>query len=193
MNHSADGIQSPMSRAATLVGSMPADMGEVTNTCPLPGGASAPACLPVKLGTQAMYGTSVTMDATAGVSLTTDTGMQVMRIREPANGAVTGYVIDRNGTPTMVLGLELYMDAPDMSITLSSHDLHSKKLSVVLEGPLTFLPDGRIAIVLSNTADLPVEINIDAPLGIAGSVKLIVPKGEMKLQLLSPAQRGVSL
>jgi hypothetical protein len=176
-----------------LVGSMPADMGEVTTTCPLPGGGSAPACLPVRLGAQSMYGTSVQMDATAGLSLTTDTGMQLMRIREPATGPVTGYVIDRNGTPTMVLALELYMDAPDMSITLSSHDLHSKPLSVQLEGPLTFLPDGRIAIALSNTADMPVEINIDAPLGIAGSVKLIVPKGEMKLQLLSPAQRGVSL
>jgi hypothetical protein len=92
-----------------------------------------------------------------------------------------------------VLGLELYMDAPDMSITLSSHDLHSKPLSVTLEGPLQFLPDGRIAITLSNTADLAVEIHIDAPLGIAGSVKLIVPKGEMRLQLLSPAQRGVQL
>ncbi|HEY5926198.1 MAG TPA: hypothetical protein VIV11_31150, partial [Kofleriaceae bacterium] len=109
------------------------------------------------------------------------------------SGPVTGYLIDRNGTPTMVLALDLYMDAPDMSITLSSHDLHSKPLSVQLEGPLEFLPDGRIAISLSNTADLPVEIAIDAPLGISGSVRLIVPKGEMRLQLLSPAQRGVQL
>jgi len=85
------------------------------------------------------------------------------------------------------------MDAPDMSITLSSHDLHSKKLSVQLEGPLTFLPDGRISISLANTADMPVQVNIDAPLGIAGSVNMIVPKGEMRLQLLSPALRGVSL
>jgi hypothetical protein len=34
------------------------------------------------------------------------------------------------------------------------------------------------------------ELGIDAPLGIAGSVKMIVPKGEMKLQLMSPAPRG---
>jgi hypothetical protein len=176
-----------------LVGSMPVDMGAVTTTCPLPGGGSAPACVPVRLTPQAMYGTSVQMQANAGITITTDTGTQVMRIREPASGPVMGYIIDRSGTPTMVVALELYMDAPDMSIPLSSHDLHSKKLSVQLEGPLTFLPDGRIVISLSNTADLPVEVGIDAPLGISGTVQMIVPKGEMKLSLMSPPQRGVQL
>ena len=82
------------------------------------------------------------------------------------------------------------MDAPDLSLPLSSHDLHSKPLSLSLEGPLTFLPDGRIAIALSNVADVPLEINIDAPLGIGGSVGLVLPRGEMKLQLLSPQLRG---
>ena len=37
---------------------------------------------------QAMYGTSVTMDADAGGDRTsTDTGTTVMRVREPATGA----------------------------------------------------------------------------------------------------------
>ncbi|HEY5923041.1 MAG TPA: Ig-like domain-containing protein, partial [Kofleriaceae bacterium] len=57
-----------------LVGSMPVDMGEVTTTCPLPGGATAPQCVPVRLAAQAMYGTSVQMDANAGIGITTDTG-----------------------------------------------------------------------------------------------------------------------
>jgi hypothetical protein len=113
-----------------------------------------------------------------------------MRVREPGGGDVKGYIVDRCGMPTFVTTLELYMDAPDMSIPLSSHDLHSKPLSVALEGPVAFLADGRIAIQLANTADLPVAVGIDAPLGIAGSVKMIVPKGEMKLQLMSPAPRG---
>lgn len=175
-----------------LLGAMPVDLGEVTTSCPLPGGQSAASCVPVTVSAQAMYATSVTMSATLGVSITTDTGTSVMRVREPG-GPVTGYIVDRNGTPTMVAALDLYMDAPDMSILLSSHDLHSKPLSVQLEGPVTFLPDGRIAIALANTADLPVEVKVDAPLGLGGTVKMIVPAGEMKLQLVSPSPRSVSL
>lgn len=181
-----------------LVGSMPAIMGAASTTCPLPGGESAPVCIPVTMSAQSMYGTSVTMDANAGLTISTPTGIQVMRIREPASGPVMGYVIDRGGTPTMVVALDLYMDAPDMriqaiGIQAATHDLHSKKLSVVLEGPLTFRPDGRIAISLANTADLAVDVNIDITILGDAVVKMVVPKGEMKLQLLSPAQRGVSL
>ena len=51
-------------------------------------------------------------------------------------------------------------------------------------------PDGRMAITLANTGDLPVKVSIDAPLGVAGSINMVVPAGEMKLQLLSPAPRG---
>lgn len=176
-----------------LMGSMPADMGALMTNCQLPGGETAPVCIPVTLSPQAMYGTSVSMTADVGLSISTDTGVQVMRVREPASGPVMGYVVDRNGTPTMVVALDLYMDAPDMSVTLSSHDLHSKPLTTQLEGPVTFLPDGRFSITLSNTADLPVQVHIDGPLGIAGDVKMVVPKGEMKLSLVSPALRGVSL
>jgi hypothetical protein len=104
---------------------------------------------------------------------------------------VRGYIIDRGGTPTMVVALDLYMDAPDMDVVLSSHDLHSKPISVALEGPVTFLPDGRIAIGLANVADVPVAVTIEAPLGLGGTVSMLVPEGEMKLQLVSVAPRGV--
>jgi hypothetical protein len=117
-----------------------------------------------------------------------------MRIREPAGGGpVMGYIINGGTTPTMVVSLDLYMDAPDMSIPLSSHDLHSKPLTIALSGPVNFLPDGRIAIQLANTADVPVTINISAPLGISGGVELVVPMGEMHLELVSPPLRGVEL
>ncbi len=175
-----------------LLGSMPVEMGALTSSCPLPDGSSAASCIPVAIAAQAMLATSVSMNATAIIGIDTDTGTSVMRVREPAGGPVTGYIIDRAGTPTMVVKLELYMDAPDMSIPLSSHDLHSKPLSVTLQGPVTFLPDGRIAISVQNTAALPVEVKIDAPLGVAGSVKMQVPAGEMKLQLYSPPLRGVT-
>jgi hypothetical protein len=158
--------------------------------CTLPGGGSAPSCIPVTIAPEIMYATSVSMDANAIITISTDTKTSVMRVREPASGPVTGYIYDDNG-PTMIVSLDLYMDAPDMSITLSSHDLHSKPLSATLKGPVTFLPDGRIAIAIASIADVPVTINISTPVGGA-NVNLIVPAGEMKLKLLSRPLRGVA-
>ena len=140
----------------------------------------------------AMYATTVTMEANIGLPIPSSTGTSVMRIREPASGPVTGYIIDGGGKPKMVVALDLYMDAPDLNVPLSQHDLHSKPLSVMLEGPVQFLPDGRIVIQMANVADLPVTVAIEAAaLGIMGTIQMIVPKGEMKLQLVSAPIRGV--
>ncbi len=56
---------------------------------------------------QAMYATSITMNATvAGLfTVDTDTGTSVMRIREPASGPVMGYIIDGGGQPKLVASL----------------------------------------------------------------------------------------
>jgi hypothetical protein len=172
-------------------GAMPVQLGELQQNCALPDGSTAPACVPLGLSAQAMFGTSLTMKASVGISITTDTGTNVMRIREPAGGQVQGFIIDDGGSPKMVASLDLYMDAPDMSIPLSDHDLHSKQISIALAGPVTFLPDGRIAIALANVADVPMAVNIDAPLGLGGAVEMILPAGEMKLQLVSRPLRGV--
>jgi len=173
-----------------ITGAMPVELLPLTHTCPLPGGETASSCVPVVLTTQVVYATSVAIDATAVVGISTSTNLSVMRLREPAGGPVTGYLVDDHGTPTLVVALELYLDAPDMSIPLSSHDLHSKPLSLTLRGPMRFLADGRIAIAVSNVADVPINVTINAPLGVSGSVKMILPRGEMKLQLVSPPLRG---
>ena len=190
----ADCIPSTTEKEACmyLLGALPVEMGELTTTCPLPDGTTAAACVPVLMSPQAMYATSVSMTATAVININTDTGTSVMRVREPSSSPVTGYIIDKGGKATLVTKLDLYMDAPDMSIPLSSHDLHSKPLSLVLEGPVTFLPDGRIAIAVSNTADVPVTVSIKA-VGLSGAVNMIVPKNEMKLQLVSKPLRGAPL
>jgi hypothetical protein len=186
-----DGTQNCM----YLLGAMPVEMGELAMNCALPDGTTAPACIPVTMFPEAMYATSVSLDASIGFSIDTDTGESVMRIREPAGGGpVMGYIVDGGAAgPQLVASLSLYMDAPDMSVPLSSHDLHSKPLNVSLAGPVTFLPDGRIAIALANTADVPVTVNISAPLGIDGSVAMVLPAGQMKLQLVSPPVRGGEL
>ncbi|MFN0250084.1 MAG: Ig-like domain-containing protein [Kofleriaceae bacterium] len=176
-----------------LLGDMPVTMGELQRNCALPGGLSAASCVPVTMSPQAMLATNISMNATVVISIGTDTGTSVMRIREPATGPVMGYIYDDAGTPTLIAQLDLYMDAPDMSIALNlaSHDLHSKPLALTLKGPVTFLPDGRIAISAANTADLPVTVNITS-LVADGAVRMVVPAGEMKLRLVSPMLRGVS-
>jgi hypothetical protein len=177
-----------------LSGAMPVQLLPLAHDCALPGGETAASCVPVVLSPEAMYATSVqiaanVMISTATINLTTDTNTSVMRIRQPA-GPVTGYLIDDHGTPTLVAALELYLDAPDMDILLSTHDLHAKPLSVVLRGPTRFLPDGRLAIAAGNVADVPLEVHIKAPLGMPGSVQMVLPQGELKLQLVSAPSRG---
>lgn len=178
-----------------LQGAMPTTMLDAQMNCMLPDGNTVPSCIPVDMSPQAMYGTSTQMHAvtSVGIGMDTDTGTVVMRLREPSSGPITGYIYDKGGTPTLQVALALYMDAPDMSITLSSHDLHSKPLQLVLEGPVEFLEDGRIAIDLANMADMPVTINISNSLLGSGSVDLLVPQGLMTLQLISPPVRGALL
>ena len=184
------GATNGMDACLYVQGGMTAEMEPVASNCTLPDGSTAASCVPVALDPEVMYATSVSMKASVGVSITSNTGTSVMRVRQPAQGPVMAYIFDNNGTPTMIAQLGLYMDAPDMSIPLSSHDLHSKPLTVTLEGPVQFLPDGRIAIAVANTADVPLQVNIKAPFGITGGVKMVIPKGEMKLQLVSPLLRG---
>lgn len=177
-----------------LAGTMPVELLPLAHGCPLPGGDTAGSCVPAVLSPQMMYATSVTMTATAVVglstiTLTTATAMLVMRIRQPETGPITGFLINDNGTLALVASLEVYLDAPDMNIPLVSHDLHSKPLSVTLRGPARFLPDGRIAIAVANIADLPLSVAISGP-GLSGAVDMVIPRGEMKLQLVSPPLRG---
>jgi len=181
-----------------LAGALPVELLPLAHDCPLPGGGSAASCMPVAVSPQVMFGTSLALDASAvigmsTVSINTVTGMFVLRIREPAGGPVTGYLIDDAGTPTLVIALELYLDAPDMSVPLLDDDMHSKPLSVSLRGPLRFLPDGRISIAVTNIADLPIRVGItgeDHGQPVAGSVDMVIPQGEMKLSLVSPPLRG---
>jgi hypothetical protein len=172
-----------------IAGAIPAQLGDVRTDCALPDGTTEPICVPVAMTPQTMYSTSIAMTATAlGIGIAADTGMSVMRMRD--RDPLEGYIVERDGKPTMIAALALYMDAPDMSLPLSQHDLHSKPLAVLLEGPVTFRADGRLALALSNVADVPISVGINAPLGISGAVNLVVPAGDMSLQLVTPPQRA---
>ncbi|MEO6773491.1 MAG: Ig-like domain-containing protein [Kofleriaceae bacterium] len=173
-------------------GSMATELLPIQMGCALPDGTMVPVCQPVAIAPGVMFGTAVGMDAVAtlGITLSTSTDTSIMRIREPATGPITGYVYDDGGSPAMMVKLDLYMDAPDMSITLSTHDLHSKPVSLMLEGPVSFTPDGRMSIAVANVADVPIVIHISTTLAGASTVALTLPAGQMKLQLLSAALRG---
>ena len=183
------------SKACIFVsGLMPVEMQAVQQNCTLPDGSTAPTCMPVAIPAEAMYGTSISMSAQVVISLTNDTGTSVMRVRPPAGGGpVIGYVITQNGGPELVVWLDLYMDAPDLSLPLgTTHDLHSKPLTLKLQGPVTNLADGRISISVSNIEDVPLTVNISTIAG-NGAVMMNIAKGDMKLQLLSPPLRGALL
>jgi hypothetical protein len=176
-----------------VLGALPVELGALQQNCTLPDGSTAASCVPVAMTASAIYGTSVALNATVAdlFSTTSNTGTAVMRVREPASGPPMGYIIDMGGTATLVAQLSLYLDAPDLSLPLgASHDLHSKAITVSLQGPVSFLPDGRIAIAAVSTADVNVTVNISGPLGISGAIQMQIPAGQMKLQLVSPLLRG---
>lgn len=174
-----------------MLGTIPAQLGARRDNCVLPDGSTVATCVPVGMSAQTMFSTSMGMTAAAlGIGIPTETGMTVMRVRETPDRPLEGFIIERAGRPVMVVALGLYMDAPDMSLPLAQHDLHSKALEVMLEGPVTFRSDGRIALSLRNLVDVPVAVGINAPLGIQGTVELVIPEGAMQLQLLSAPQRG---
>jgi hypothetical protein len=171
-------------------GSMATELMPIQMGCTLPDGTMVPVCQPVIIAPGVMYGTSVDMDAVALFTLSTSTETSIMRVREPATGPITGYVYDDGGSPKMMVKLDLYMDAPDMSVPLSSHDLHSKPISLTLKGPVTFTPDGRMSIAVANLADVPIVINLTTTGFISSTVSLKLPVGQMKLQLVSAPLRG---
>ena len=75
------------------------------------------------------------------------------------------------------------VSAPAIAQTVQS-DKHAFRVVTLVRGlqnpwSMAFLPDGRIAIAVSNVADVPVEVTIDAPLGIGGTVQIILPAGDL--------------
>lgn len=127
----------------------------------------------------------------------TATGPNIMRVRyEPAdpvndpNGPRTvpplGFIVDTPDGPVFRITFDLLFDAPALSVPGLSHNVKSLPIDdVVLEGPLDFLPDGRLFIGLQNQAPLDVDLEITlGDLG-AGTVQLQIPPGGINLSYQS--------
>lgn len=171
---------------------LPVSVGALQERCPLDGNGapttSGGPCLEVRVLPNVIFNTSMSMNTTAiGFLPINDlpTHEMIMRIREPS-GPALGYILRDPGDafPQFVIRQSVYLDAPDLRILggVVSHDVKSKPLDVVLKGPVTFLPDGRMRVALQNLADVPLRVSISAL--ATGAIDLRIPKGEMHLTLV---------
>ncbi len=131
----------------------------------------------------------------------TRTGPQVMRIRYAGpnrDQPVTAYIFRNTSGQLSLRGtLELYLDAPALVgrataigiiPTLLTHNLHSFPLTVQVEGPVSFLPDGRMLARLENTADITLNVELTANVVLdipGGSITLTIPARTMVMEGVS--------
>jgi hypothetical protein len=182
---------------SALSAALPITLLPAAHGCALPGGTDpAASCVPVALSPQLVIAASVRLNATLVVNsqtttIDTEIGALVMRFREAGDGPAMGYIIDDRGTPTFVATLQLYLDAPNTATAVFgiAQNLHALPLSLAVRGPLRFLPDGRIAIAATNVAGIQIDVDFQAGAAF-GVVHMLLPSGELKLQLVSPPLRG---
>ena len=172
--------------------------------------------IPVRVHPGVLYGTSITMASTARVTALiipinvpiedTNTGINILRLRETGGNPITGYIVEEEGQdqPQFIAQLDLYMDAPDMTIrpdsafldSLSSvdHDLVSKPLTAIVKGPITFMDDGRIVIEQANVDNINLTINVEATVPLSplqfGTINLQIPANAMQLRLIGNPLKG---
>ncbi|PAV24525.1 hypothetical protein CF392_15790 [Tamilnaduibacter salinus] len=134
------------------------------------------------------------------------TGPMVMRIRyqgQDRNELVDGTITtDDSGQLIFQTQLDVYMDAPfldpQIPLTELDHNMRSFRINdLPLQGPVTFLKDGRMQIEQRNTEKVVLsDITIDGDtlgglgdilgLGPRTSMSLEIPKGELFLNYISP-------
>lgn len=155
--------------------------------------------IPVKIHAEQLISSSVNIAAMLGlfnqglIPSDVPTATMVMRPKYPVvNGKTevpTGYIIwnEEENRLNFKIDLDIYMDNPFMSVLggIVSHNLHSYPIKAKLQGPLTFLDDGRMNIELSNLNQIKLKVVLDiAGTGLAGMVLAIEP-GDMSLQQIS--------
>ncbi|MCC2638511.1 MAG: hypothetical protein K0Q68_2230 [Moraxellaceae bacterium] len=125
------------------------------------------------------------------------TGQQIFRIRHafnPDSGRrdlpVTGIIRFQDGALRLTGTLELYLDEPALSPSISgipiSHNLHSYPLTISVSGPVYFLPDGRMLATLANDANIDFTVNLLAASFLpGGTISLRIPQGTMRLEGVS--------
>lgn len=146
-----------------------------------------------------LLASSIDVHADAGLfgSTVAATGTQIMRLRHALNSVtgkrdlpITAYIRNVDGQPRLSVTLDLYLDEPTLAPTLAgipiSHNLHSLPLTIAVSGPVTFLPDGRMRVSLSNDANIDFTTTLTAAGFLpGGSIDLRIPQGRMRMEGVS--------
>ena len=151
--------------------------------------------IPVTIYPQALMTTSVTMFAKAiGIWLENPTGPQVMRVRhdyvDGKSVPNTGYIVwdETQQQAYFESTMNVYLDAPGLAPKVigieMDTNMHSLPLTLNLRGPVSFLPDGRMEIELTNTQMVDIDIFIDTPFSDS-NVFLKIPKEALIINLVS--------
>jgi hypothetical protein len=149
--------------------------------------------IPVKIHAQTLTSSDVYVKTTV-ISILPEpvpTGTMVMRPLYPViDGKTTvpeGYITkDSEGKLKFSIYLEVYMDSPYMEPPLNSkHNLHSELIELYLEGPVTFLDDGRMNIQLSNTNKIDLDVVIETLDIIDSYMTMSILPGTMSLNQIS--------
>ncbi|MBL7251955.1 Ig-like domain-containing protein [Alloalcanivorax marinus] len=133
-----------------------------------------------------------------GIPIESPTGTQVMRMRYTCaagdgdgacgdnDGLIPGWILETEDGPEFRAKVDLYLDAPYLEAPLGGeHNQHSYPLTMDLAGPLTFLPNGRMAIQQYNRNPIPVNVELSKLLlFLSASINLQIPEGAVKLQYL---------
>ncbi|MCG8394829.1 MAG: Ig-like domain-containing protein [Pseudomonadales bacterium] len=140
---------------------------------------------------------AVNLDNIGLAPVPTATGPNIMRVRyEPANPEdpdsprsvpPVGYIVDTPDGLVFRIQFDLLFDAPALSLPLGlEHNVKSLPIdNVTLEGPLDFLPDGRLFIGLQNQEVLDVDLEITLAGFEGGKVTLQIPPGGINLSYQS--------
>ncbi|MZR63347.1 Ig-like domain-containing protein [Alcanivorax sp. DP30] len=140
---------------------------------------------------------AVNLDNIGLIPIDTATGPNIMRVRygledpndpnSPRNVPPVGDIVDTPDGPVFRITFDLLFDAPALSLPLGlEHNVKSLPIdNVVLEGPLDFLPDGRLFIGLQNQAPLDVDLEITLAGFDGGKVLLQIPTGGINLSYQS--------
>ncbi|QUM82118.1 Ig-like domain-containing protein [Moritella sp. 5] len=149
--------------------------------------------IPVKVHSAQLISSSVDVTVETDIFsmvMTVPTGTMIMRTKYPViNGKTevpTGYIIwnEEENRLNFKIDLDIYMDNPFMKITFGTHNLHSYPVTLNLQGPLTFLEDGRMNIELKNLNQIELDVEMYI-LGNIGKMKLAIEPGRMVLQQVS--------
>ena len=135
---------------------------------------------------------AVGLDNIALAPIGVSTGPNIMRVRynEDENGVrnqpVPGVILppaEPGGTPIFRITFDLLFDAPGLELPLGlDHNVKSLPIpGVTIEGPVEFLPDGRLFIGLFNLEPQFVELDVTLGPSSGGKVQLVIPPGGINL------------